>query len=250
MSYCHHYYLSRGLDVVEELAKEFRTRHWVIPNLICDEVLDTVFKYVDDYSYYDVKDDFSWEAKIQGTEPKVIYTVTYFGKELWLGHSKTPNTIVIRDSVWMPRPFAPVESNQIWFNSFRKILRGAKGASVASPFRLRGLNEVPNLYSHPDLSWGEINTRMNNFCELSKFLPDENQIEYMPEFATVFPVRLKHRDEVLKQIEQPLPGMWKNKYKIAHPLYKELTFIPVDSRFDRDHVLRLAEKMILLDKQV
>lgn len=244
-----HYYFNRGLDVVEELAKHFRNRHWVLPNFICDEVLDTIFQYVNDYSYYDVKDDFSWEKQFTGSEPKVFYAVAYFGKELRLGHVTPPNTIVIRDSVWMPQPFAPVEHNQIWFNSLRKIIRGAKGASVATHFRLAGVNEVPNLFNHPSMIWQEVNHRTNNFISLLEFLPPENSISYIPEFPTVFPIRLKNRDEVLKKIEQPLPGMWKNKYKIAHPLYKELTFIPVDGRFDKNHVLRLAEKMVEYDQK-
>lgn len=245
-----HYYFNRGLDVVEELAKQFKTRHWMLPDLICDDVLDVIFKYVNDFSYYRVKDDFSWETQIKGPEPKVLFAITYFGKELWLKSDPPPNTIVIRDSIWMPRPFAHVESYQIWFNSFRKILRGAKGASVVTPYRLRGCPEVPNIYNHPDLYWDEINIRFNNFCELDKFLPEEYRVKYIPEFPTVFPVRLKRRDEVLSKIETPLPGMWKNKYKIANPLYKELTFIPVDSRFKRDDVLKIAEQMVQYDQRI
>lgn len=245
----HSYYFSRGLDVVELLAKQFRDREWYIPNLICDEVLDKIFEHVDNYRYYNVNDaNLSWSVDITTNRPKVVYTIAYFGKELVLGSESPPNAITIRDSVWMPHPFSPVENHQIWFNSLRKIIRGATGASVVSPFRLRGCNEVPNIFQHPSLYWDEINKRWDNFFALREFFTPEHQISYSPEFPTVFPVRLKNREKVLSQIETPLPGMWKNKYRMVNPLYRELTFIPVDSRFTPESVIEIAKQMVALDK--
>lgn len=238
----HCYWLDRGLDSVKVLAENFKNRTWWLPDLICDEVIDEVKNRVRNIEFYRVNDDFTWTVKIVGTEPKVFYTVDYFGKESRLGREAPPNTIVIRDSVWFPEPFSPVENNQIWFNSLRKIIRGAKGSSIISPYRLSGPSEVPNIFKHPLLTWQEMNIRFDNYYHC-RGLFSELSLPYEQEFPSVFPIKVKNREKLLMELDTPLPGMWKNPYNLPNNLYKELTFIPIDSRFNKNSLTELSNKI-------
>jgi hypothetical protein len=245
------YYLNRGLDVVEILATTFNKRIWWLPDLICDEVVDVVKRHVANIEFYHVGEDLQWSANVgTGSEPRVFYVIDYFGSEYSsrLGREAPLNTITIRDSVWFPYPFSSIEHNQIWFNSLRKVIRGAKGSSLISPFRLTGLNEVPNVFYHPSLTWNDMNKRFENyhFCKeiLSKYaIRNHNQ-----EFPSVFPIRLKHRDKVLEGLDTPLPEIWTNKHDLPNELYKDLMFIPLDSRFDKEKLADLATKIMELNK--
>ncbi len=237
------YYFNRGLDAVDILAQNFKNRTWFVPDLICDEVLATLEKHNVKVELYHINEDFTWATKVNGRDPKIFYSIDYFGKETNLGKDAPPNTIIIRDSVWFPYPFTPVEPNQIWFNSLRKIIRNAKGSSLISPYRISGINEVPNILYHPSLTWLEMNRRFENYylCKeiFSRYaIPEHNQ-----QFPSVFPIRLKNRDKVLEKLDTPLPGMWTNKYNLSNKLYKELTFIPVDSRFNNESLTGLAGKI-------
>ncbi len=240
------YYLSRGLDAVDVLARNFSNRTWFLPDLICDEILDTLKSHSISIEFYSISDkDLQWHEIRVGTDntPKVVYLIDYFGQETKTGGKESPpNTIIIRDSVWFPYPFSPVEPNQVWFNSLRKIFRGAKGSSLISPYRISGLNEVPNIFKHSSLTWWEMNKRFENY-HLCKEIFDKYALSINQQFPSVFPIRLKNRDEILEQLDTPLPGMWANKYKLPSPLYAELTFIPLDSRFDRARLTLLANRI-------
>jgi hypothetical protein len=239
----YHYYTNRGLDTIDILAQNFQHWTWWLPDLICNDVVDTIKKYVKNIEFYQINYDFTWSTKVNGNNPKIFYVIDFFGKETKVGATAPPHTVVIRDSVWFPHPFSPVEHNQIWFNSFRKIFRGKKGSSIVSPYRLSGINEVPNLFHHPSLTWQEMNIRFKNYYLLKEILseyaiPDHNQV-----FPTVFPIRLKNRDKVLAGIDTPLPRMWQNKYNLPNDLYCELTFVPIDSRFNEESLTALADKI-------
>lgn len=245
------YYVNRGLDAVDILAQTFKNRTWWCPDLICDEVLEVLYNYEINVEFYQINSDFSWAAKVVGNDPKIFYSIDYFGKETRLGTDAPPNTIVIRDSVWFPYPFTPVEHNQIWFNSLRKILhaeRGIKGANIISPYRISGLQEVPNLFYHPSLTWWEMNKRFENFYLCKELFSKYAVHEHNQQFPSVFPIRLKNRDLILAGLDTPLPGMWRNRYNLPSKLYKELTFIPLDSRFNETSLTELADKIGELSK--
>jgi hypothetical protein len=238
----YNYWLDRGLDAVKVLAENFKGRTWWMPDLICDEVLDEVKKRVRNVEFYNINDDFTFSVRVSGDEPKIFYVIDFFGKESRLGREAPPNTIVVKDSVWFPTPFSPVEHNQIWFNSFRKIIRGSKGSTMISPYRLSGPSEVPNAYNHPLLTWHEVGIRFENYyhCKeiFGKLAVDLNQ-----EFPSIFPIKLKNREKVLMDLDVPLPGMWKNKYNLPNNLYNELSFVPLDSRFNKAALSELADKI-------
>lgn len=242
-----HYYLDRGLSVVELLSKVLRDKTWLIPDLICDEVLSTIKENVEDIKYYSIDQNLNWST-IKNSEDKdnnVIYIIDYFGRAPKIKFS--PNTILIRDSVWFPHPFEPIYGNQIWFNSLRKIFRGAKGASIISPYRLPS-PEVQGVFHHPNLTIQEMNVRFRNFNHLRKIIPELAIDKFEPDFPTVFPLKLKNRDEVLEKagLTGKLPGMWKNTHNLNNPLYEELTFLPIDSRFSEDQLSERVEKIKLV----
>src|SRR5258706_1139266 len=237
------YYFNRGLDAVDILAQNFKSRTWFVPDLICDEVLDALKKYDIRIEFYHINDDFTWSVTVNVRDSKIFYSIDYFGKETNLGKEAPPNTIVIRDSVWFPYPFTAVEHNQVWFNSLRKIIRNAKGSSLISPYRISGINEVPNISYHPSLTWLEMNRRFENFYWCKEIFHKYPIPEHNQQFRSVFPIRLKDRDKVLENLDTPLQGMWKNRNNLQNILYKELTFIPIDSRFNKESLTGLACKI-------
>lgn len=239
----YHYYLSRGLDVVKVLAENFKNRTWWLPDLIPEEVIDEIQKRVKGIEFYQVNNDFTWSTKIGGSDSKVFYTIDYFGKESKIGREAPPNTIVIRDSVWFPRPFSHVENNQIWFNSFGKIIKGATGSSIVSPYRISGPSEVPNIFQHSSLTWQEVNTRFDNYFHCKDVFGELAIVSHNQEFPTVFPIRVKNREKLLMELEATLPEMWKNKYNLNSPLYKELVLIPLNNRLTKENLSELAVKI-------
>jgi hypothetical protein len=241
------YYTDRGLTSVEIIVNNFKNHTWWLPDLIPSEVLDIIKQYVSgtNIEYYQINDNFTWAAKVNGNNPKVFYTIDYFGKETKLGTTSPPNTITVRDAVWLPYPFLAVEHHQIWFNSLRKILPNTKGSSIVSPFRLSGIQEVPNIFQHPSLTWAEISIRWNNFYTLADIF---GGVLFTPDFPTVFPIRLKNRDKVIENLGTSLPEVWKNKYNLPNPLFKDLMFITIDSRYTKESLTALAEQIMELNK--
>lgn len=242
------YYLNRGLDAVEVLAKNFSERKWILPDLICDDVLEKISQYVKDIDFYHINENLTWEVAFgKDSSSKVFYTIDYFGSEVDHGRGGPPNTIVIRDSVWFPYPFSPVEPNHIWFNSLRKILhaeRGIiKGSNIISPYRISGLQEVPNLFYHPSLAWDEMCKRFDNYFFCKEIFEGFAIIGHEQQFPSIFPIRLKDRERILSNLDVKLPGMWKNRYKLPNKLYDELAFIPLDSRYNRAKLTALADKI-------
>lgn len=237
-----YYWLERGLDAVKVLSENFKNRTWWLPDLICDDIIDEVQKRVKNIEFYHIDRNFDWAPQVIGNDPKIFYVIDYFGKESRVGRETPPNTVVIRDSVWFPKPFSPVEHNQIWFNSFRKIIRGQKGSSIVSPYRLSGPSEVPNLFNNALLTWQEVSIRFENYYHCKDVL-SEFDLGINQEFPSVFPIRVKNREKLLMELDTPLPGMWKNKYNLPNELYGELTFIPVDSRFNKHSLTELADKI-------
>lgn len=238
----YHYWLDRGLDAVKVLSENFKNRTWWLPDFICDEVVDEIQKRVKNIEFYHIEEDLSWAAKVVGDNPKVFYLIDYFGKESRVGRDAPPNTIIIRDSIWFPKPFSPVEHNQVWFNSFRKIFRGQKGSTVISPYRLSGPAEVPNAYNHPLLTWQEMNIRFDNYYHC-KSIFGKMALDLDQEFPSVFPIKLENREKILMELDTPLPGMWKNRHGLPNDLYKKLTFVPLDSRFGKRELTELANKI-------
>lgn len=245
-----HYYLDRGLSSVELLAKSFRTRKWFLPELICPDVIDKIKEFGCDIEYYQVNVDLTCDIpRLNDTNPKILYLIDYFGKEHFIRKSLESeilcsNTVIIRDGVWFPYPFTEVKSNEIWFNSLRKIFRGSMGSSIVSPFRL-GNNEVTGVFHHPSMTWREVDIRFRNFYHCKELLQQFQIYSFEPKFPTVFPLRLKNRDKVLESagLTGKLPGMWSDKYNRSHPFYKELTFIPIDSRFNLDQLTETIQKI-------
>lgn len=236
------YVTDRGLDSLELICSKLSGRVFSMPDLVCDEVLQTVRKN-NQVEFYHVNDDFSvdWGTV---SNPDVLFVIDYFGKEQEL---EVYPSLVIRDGVWFPSITKPLSPNEIWFNSYRKIVRKAKGSLIQSSIDLGREQRTINLEIQIDWS-----IRHSNFDALKKVLRDYS-INFVPKYPSLFPVRLANREEVLDKLGRKgikLPGMWKNYSRIPHPLYKELTFIPVDSRFVPKHMVEIGEKIKSVAKPV
>lgn len=247
------YTMRRGLDSVKLIVSNLKSKTWLVPDFICDEVLDVIKEHVADVQFYHVKDDFDLECKLEADPNKeyVIYTVDYFGSEQ-AELQVSDKTIVVRDSVWFHIPVRGVKSNEIWFNSYRKILHaeGFKGSLIISPIPLYDMGMLQTIY--PDevsssvirLMWfhDELKARVKNLQCLTLEL---SQLAVMRQFQfpSVFPIRLKDRDHVLSQLDFKFPGMWKNKYNLDNKLYSELVLIPLDSRYSPADLTQLASNI-------
>lgn len=238
------YYHNRGLDCVEAIAKNLPNRTWWLPDLLCPEVISKVKEHVKNVEFYHIYDDLGWVVP-SSANLDVIYTVDYFGRETVLNDMPS-HTVIVRDSVWFPYPFTPVRPNEIWFNSLRKIFhaeRGNKGAYIISPYMLRGIEPIPNLAKHPSLTWWGMNKRWDNYYLCRQIFSWYAIPNHIQRFPSVFPIILKNRDEILSKIDTPLPGMWSDSHNLGNLLYDRLAFIPLDSRFNKQRLSDLANRI-------
>ena len=242
------YYTDNEISSIEVLANNFKDRLWYIPDFISDESLSKIKEHISDIEYFYVNDDLSWAPRIIGNKPKIFLSIDYFGKEFFLGKEAPPNTVIVRDGSWFPYPFSPVEHNHIWFNGLRNIIKGAKGSSIVSPYRLSGVNEVPNIYYHPLLTWQEMNKRFENYYHCKEILSAFGIHRFDAVFPSVFPIALRNRNRVLAGLDAELPELWKNKHHLPNPMYKELMLIPIDSRYNKESLTKLADKIKELNK--
>lgn len=244
------YQTSTGLESVNLIIEKCRCRTWWVPDLICDEV----YQLIESYFYwhnisvrtFHINDDLTidWSSiKIDG--PSVLYTIDYFGEEQSLTGHHYPDVIIIRDNVFATYPKREVREDEVWFNSLRKLVRGVTGSLILSSVELGGVEASST--QQLCLTYDELSIRQDNHHTVSILMP-EFSIEHHPVIPTLYPLRLKNRDEVLSQLDFKLPGMWKNKYKLSNKLYQELTFLPLDSRFDRLELVRRCDRIRELAK--
>lgn len=230
------YTTERGLHSLELICNLFRYKTWLLPSLVCDEVVQAVKAVVPDEKvrFYSIGDNFKPDLDYVVTDT-VFYSIDYFGYE----QEFLTEVVHIRDGVWFPNILRPLRRNEIWFNSFRKIDRNAKGSLILSPVDL-GLSAPGSGEDYQvSINWS---VRWKNYFFLKGQLNDYS-INYTPQFPSLFPVRLKNRDEVLPKLGITLPGMWQGRLAPPHSLYKELTFIPIDERFNETNLKELSDKI-------
>jgi hypothetical protein len=119
-----------------------------------------------------------------------------------------------------------------------------------------GVNSGSKIYSHFDLdaqrmfghlyeiSWDEYDVRWRNYDLVRKQF---GKCGPTPEFPTIYPIKLKNRQHVLDNLDIKLPGMWEDTFNLGNPLYKQLAFIPLDSRFDSESLTKLCNRIKELD---
>jgi hypothetical protein len=208
----------------------------VVPDLICDDVLETIKYYVKDIHLYPVRDDFTIDMNFDDLDCDcVLYTIDYFGLEQDLVDWFDTKAVVIRDGVWFEKPMRKVKGKEIWFNSFRKIdWPNGLGSAVHSNIDL-GRNRDFTVVANP-IDW---NYRRKNFKLLERLLLDIS-IDYTPTHPSLFPMLLKNRDEILSKLPIKTPRMWANKFGLPNDLYSELAFIPLDERFNEKSLTEIA----------
>ncbi len=238
------YTTNTGLDSLKLIIEKLHLRTWWVPDLICDEVLDEIKNYYSKISirFYHIKDDLTidWET-IDPVGYCVFYTIDFFGEEQDIPlENTTEGVIAVRDSVFSLFPHRPLRRDEIWFNSLRKLVRGVTGSLILSTVELGGV-EASNT-QQLCLTYDELSIREDNKHTVSVLMP-EFSVEHHPTIPTLYPLRIKNRDEVLSSLDFKLPGMWKNKYKLNNKLYQELTFLPLDSRFSRQELVRRCDKI-------
>jgi hypothetical protein len=230
------YFYNRGLDSLAYIGTKYRDRKWLLPDLICDEVIDLLNIPDNRIRYYHVNENFYFGYPHIPYDA-VFYSVDYFGLE----QPKVNAAIVIRDGVWFPYPQRHLEPNEIWFNSFRKIIRGATGSL------LLGIKPDSPLETGPIRLTDKEQGRRHLNYGITKELLNKYSISYEPTHPTLFPIRLQNRDDVISKLKKDhnidLPGKWKNKYNLPNKLYNELTFLPLDSRFTVSDIISRCEKI-------
>ncbi len=244
------YTTNTGLDSLKLIIEKLHLRTWWVPDLVCDEVLDEIKNYYSKISirYYHIKDDLTVDwSTVEPYGPSVLYLIDYFGEEQsHLGYHY-PDIITIRDSVFTFYPKCDLRHNEVWFNSLRKLVRGVTGSLILSTVELGGVEA--SRAQQLCLTYDELSIREDNKHTVSVLMP-EFSVEHHPTIPTLYPLRIKNRDEVLSSLDFKLPGMWKNKYKLNNRLYDELTFLPLDSRFSRQELVRRCDKIRELAKPI
>ena len=118
-----------------------RKRKFLVPDFLCQTILNVFKEEGIKFDYYHIKEDLSIDDKSirDMRNYDVLYIIDYFGhKDSFLSRIKSPDLLVIEDAAFLPVLEKPVNiPNWIGFNSFRKISFMADGSSAKSTLKLR-----------------------------------------------------------------------------------------------------------------
>ncbi len=113
---------------------------FLLPNFLCQSILDVFDDCKAVYSFYSVKNDMTIDFhSIDGKHFDVFYLIDYFGNRPFFHNPLIRNLkgILLEDCVFLPFADKPDHcDNWIGFNSFRKISAVADGSMVKSTIRL------------------------------------------------------------------------------------------------------------------
>lgn len=100
-------------------------KHILVPNFLCEVILDVLKEYRITYSFYDVDETLNYQMPANINEYDAVYFINYFGFKLPSLKRALPlcTQPVIVDDVFSPYPSVVSESVNTWysFNSLRKI---------------------------------------------------------------------------------------------------------------------------------
>jgi hypothetical protein len=122
---------SSGRDSLRLIIESghLQDRVFLLPDFLCEVVLQTLNEYSIRYRHYTVHEDLSFDlGPVQ--EDEVVYVINYFGKQSGL-LADINNTVII-DDVFSPFPSVLSISSWYSFNSLRKISPLADGSLVYS----------------------------------------------------------------------------------------------------------------------
>lgn len=134
------YLTDSGRSSLRLILQSIGRRKYLLPNYLCQTVLDIFDSVQIEYSFYNIREDLSCD--IRGLLPRdfgALYIIDYFGQRDDSYASVVDNDmIVLHDQVFQPfveRP--PWCVNWVGFNSLRKISPVADGSIIKSTFKLR-----------------------------------------------------------------------------------------------------------------
>lgn len=107
-------------------------RVFVIPDFLCDVIIQTLNAYHIKYRFYKVQQDFSLQLGPLDSE-EVVYIIKYFGHQQDIIETLSANTVIV-DDVFSPFPERLSTHTRCWysFNSLRKISPLVDGSLVYS----------------------------------------------------------------------------------------------------------------------
>lgn len=249
----HAYYAARGLDAFRILCKNFAGRTIALPDLICPDVIAVAYEEfpAKDMHFYNVSlGNWGFDASdFYGDDVADVWLdVDYFGMEniaqVYYCHA------VIRDAVWLPRPYHEVRHDEYWFNSFRKITTARDTSLILAGKPL--FNNKPDFHVPADslraIACETTTSNLGNFLLAEKLLADVAIRGFKPEWPNLFPMIIQSgRDDVMRRLREQgvqLPTPWPDTYGTSNPLYGQLMFLPLDSRFTQDDIKKRAEAIL------
>ena len=247
------YITDSGRSSLRLILHSLKDKKFALPDYLCGVILDVFKEMGIEYKFYHIREDLTCGSDIT-PDIDVFYYINYFGKKqnIKFKDRQDDRLIYLEDSVFLPTLVRPMNAkNWIGFNSLRKISPATGGSIIKSTIKLDDKNypmlqynllHIFDFYRRLD---AERNIRLGNYM----FLAENLQWAWLPltpDFPTFFPMLVDKRDELreyLKTKEIYLPVHWPKPEGVENPIYDRIISIPVDSRYDKEDMERVAEEI-------
>lgn len=132
-----YFFTDSGRSSLRLFCKNFPGKTILLPNFICDVIIDILEQENMFYTFYHINEDLTIDPSSVETNFDIFYLINYFGKKLDIPFD-IHNKIVIEDNVF----FIDFENHQnykYWFafNSYRKLTELADGSMIKSNLSLQ-----------------------------------------------------------------------------------------------------------------
>ena len=126
--------------IISNIKKNHIINKIILPNLICDEVVDVAYSHTDKIEYYNIDNKLNYNIheieNLATNQKNIILFVNYFGfEENHIISDKLQNSFIIEDNAHVlrdPKNYNIKTQTDYSFNSLRKLLPVLSGAEIYS----------------------------------------------------------------------------------------------------------------------
>jgi len=277
------YLTDSGRSSLRLILHSLKGKKFALPDYLCGVILDVFREVGIEYDFYHVGMDLNVEQKKRLQVHGFYVIDYFGRNSSWNTEWDISDFIWIADCCFLPEIKKPQNvKNWIGFNSLRKISSATDGSIIKSTIRIPPYNclycwhaPFSDLKVKGELRAGEealtkqIPTysmskhgifaafdfyrnldnekleRIDNYLTLVQNL-DWIWLSITPSFPSFFPMLVDRRDELreyLKTKEIYLPVHWPKPDGVENPIYDRIISIPVDSRYDKEDMERVAREI-------
>jgi len=171
------YYTDSGRSSLRIFCKFFKDKKILLPDFLCDVIVDTLKNENMKFDFYHIKEDLSidWEKIAQDYD--VLYIINYFGVLQKIPENIKKEKIIIEDNVF----FYDFENRGFkkWFafNSYRKITNLSDGSLIKTNMN------VKNNYKSSDNSFSKLKYKAKELKYKYIYNQEGREIDYLNLFS-------------------------------------------------------------------